>query len=38
MNAGSIGTTGGGQAVNNMPPFLTVRYCVALQGIFPSRN
>lgn len=38
MNAGSIGSAGGGQAVNNMPPFLTVRYCVALQGIFPSRS
>lgn len=31
-------TVGGGQAVNNMQPTLVLRYCVALQGIFPSRN
>lgn len=29
---------GGNQPVNNMQPTLTIRYCVALQGIFPSRN
>lgn len=38
MNSGSIGATGGGQAVNNMQPFLTIRYCVALNGVYPSRN
>jgi len=38
MSSGAIGPTGGGQAVNNMQPFLTIRYCVALNGIFPSRN
>jgi microcystin-dependent protein len=38
MSSGAIGATGGGQAVNNMQPFLTIRYCVALNGIFPSRN
>ncbi|WP_164114845.1 tail fiber protein [Sphingorhabdus sp. Alg239-R122] len=40
MNASTflIGNTGGGQAQNNMQPFLTIRYCVVLQGIFPSRN
>jgi len=30
--------TGGGQPQNNMQPFLTTRKCVALQGVFPSRN
>ena len=30
--------TGGGQAVNNMEPFLCVNYIIALQGVFPSRN
>lgn len=30
--------TGGGQAVDIRQPFLTMRYCVVLQGIFPSRN
>ncbi len=28
----------GGQAHDNMPPFLVLNYCIALQGIFPSRN
>lgn len=35
---GSIGSTGGSQPHDNMPPYLTLRWCVALQGIFPSRN
>ena len=30
--------TGGGQAVNNMQPFLAVNYIIALQGTFPSRS
>jgi microcystin-dependent protein len=29
---------GGGTAHNNMQPFLTLNYCIALQGIFPSRS
>jgi microcystin-dependent protein len=29
---------GGGVAVNNLSPFLTVNCYMALQGIFPSRN
>ncbi len=34
------GTTaaGGNQAHNNMQPYLVMNYCIALQGIFPSRN
>jgi len=38
MGAGDTTNAGGGQAVNNMQPFLTVNYCIALQGLFPSRN
>ncbi len=40
MNAAtvSVGNTGGGQAVNNMQPYLVVNYCIALTGVFPSRN
>lgn len=34
----STGATGGGQAHDNMPPFLVLNYCIALVGIFPSRN
>jgi microcystin-dependent protein len=33
----AIGTTGGGMAHNNMQPYLATAYCIALQGIFPSR-
>lgn len=29
---------GGGQAHLNMQPFLTLSYCIALQGIFPSQT
>lgn len=38
MNASMVGNTGGNQAVNNMQPYLTVNYIIALQGIYPSRN
>ena len=38
MNAGAIGSTGGGQPVNNMQPFQVVNFVIALQGIFPSRS
>jgi len=31
-------STGNGQSFNNMQPFMTITYQVALQGIFPSRN
>ena len=30
------GSVGGSQPHNNMMPFITVRYIIALQGIFPS--
>jgi len=38
MNATMVSSTGGGQAVNNMQPYLTVTYIIALQGIYPTRN
>lgn len=38
MNAASVANTGGSQAHLNMQPFLTLSYCIALQGIFPSPN
>lgn len=28
---------GGGQPHNNMQPFLVLNYCIATQGVFPSR-
>lgn len=33
-----IEPSGESQPHNNMQPFLTVSYCIALQGIYPSRN
>jgi microcystin-dependent protein len=38
MHASSIGTAGLGQPQANMPPFLTINFVIALEGIFPSRN
>lgn len=38
METGSITNTGGSQAHLNMQPFLTLNFCIALQGIFPSPN
>jgi microcystin-dependent protein len=38
MDAGSLSNVGGSQAHLNMQPFLTVSFCIALQGIFPSPN
>jgi microcystin-dependent protein len=34
----TVGITGGSQPHNNMQPYLVLAYCIALQGIFPSRN
>jgi microcystin-dependent protein len=36
--AGSVTNTGGSQAHLNMQPFLTLNFCIALEGIFPSQN
>ncbi len=33
-----VSNTGGSQAHLNMQPFLTLTFCIALQGIFPSRT
>src|ERR1700690_2419039 len=38
LNAAAIGNAGGSQAHPNMMPYLTVNFCIALAGIFPSRN
>jgi microcystin-dependent protein len=34
----TVSNTGGSQAHLNMQPFLTLTFCIALIGIFPSRN
>ena len=38
MNAGNVTNVGGSQAHLNMQPFLTLSFCIALMGIFPSPN
>jgi microcystin-dependent protein len=35
---GTITNVGGSQAHENRQPFLVLNWCIALQGIFPSRN
>ncbi|PYS49277.1 MAG: phage tail protein [Acidobacteria bacterium] len=34
----TVSSVGGGQAHQNMQPFLALTFCIALQGIFPSAN
>jgi microcystin-dependent protein len=34
----TITNTGGSQPHDNMEPYLVLNFCIALQGIFPSRN
>jgi len=38
MAATAVGFTGGSQPHNNLPPYLTVNFIIALTGIFPSRS
>lgn len=38
MNSGTIGSAGGSQPFSVNGPYLAVTYCVALQGLYPSRN
>jgi microcystin-dependent protein len=38
LSPAALSNTGGSQAHLNMQPFLTLSFCIALQGIFPSPN
>ena len=38
MNTNAVTRRGIGQPHENMQPFLALRFCIALQGLFPSRN
>jgi microcystin-dependent protein len=38
ISPASVGPAGGSQPHNNMQPYLVMNYCIAIQGIFPSRN
>lgn len=36
--AGSTSSVGAGQAHSNMQPYQAVTFCIAIMGLFPSRN
>ena len=38
LHPSTLAASGGSQPHNNMQPYLTVNFVIALQGIFPSRN
>lgn len=38
MAPNAIMQAGGGQPHNNLQPFVVMNYCIALQGVFPSRS
>ena len=38
MDPACISNTGGSQPHENRSPYLVINFCIALQGIFPSRN
>ncbi len=38
LTPNAIANSGGNQAHLNMQPYLTLNFCIALQGIFPSQN
>lgn len=38
LNAGTIPNAGGGQPHENRQPYLVISVCIALSGIFPTRN
>ena len=38
MSGQALAAAGGNQPHNNMPPYLTLNFCIALQGIYPPRS
>jgi microcystin-dependent protein len=38
MSTSALAPAGGDQPHNNMQPYLTLSFCIALQGIFPPRS
>ena len=38
LNSGTISNEGEDQSHQNMQPYIAVNFCIALQGLFPSRN
>jgi microcystin-dependent protein len=38
LSASTVAPAGGNQPHNNMQPYLTLNFCIALQGVFPPRT
>lgn len=38
LQPATVSNVGGSQPHNNMQPYLVLNVCIALQGVFPSRN
>jgi microcystin-dependent protein len=38
LQPATVGNAGGGQPHSNIQPYLALNFCIALVGIFPSRN
>ena len=38
MSSSALAPAGGDQPHNNLMPYLTFNFCIALQGVFPPRN
>jgi microcystin-dependent protein len=38
LDAAALASTGGGEPHTNLMPYLTLNYCIALFGVFPSQN
>ena len=38
LASGQVAPAGGGHAHNNLQPYLTLNWCIALQGIYPPRS
>jgi microcystin-dependent protein len=38
MSPNTVGPAGGSQPHNNMMPYLTLNFCIALQGVYPPRS
>ena len=38
LTSATVSSAGGSQPHNNQQPYLVLNFCIALQGIFPSRN
>lgn len=38
MSPGALAPSGGNLPHNNLPPYLTLNFCIALQGVYPPRS